>query len=367
MKVSLITRHAITNYGSLLQAFATQAIIEKLGHKCEIINYIREDEKYSKRELTLLKRKPEWNNKKLKRIIYLFLRFPESILAGIKFGKEQKKYLNLSREFNDLEELKKYKPVADIYMTGSDQVWGPVENGTYDSAYCLSFTNNLDKKVAYAASFGRTDITNETCDYYKKWLSLYKYISVREDSAVDFLNMINIHSEQVLDPTLLLDSSFWGNLAKQKRKKKYILIYQLHNNPKLGNYAKKVAKELNLPLLRISTSLHQINREGKLVWCPTINEFLGYIQNTECLITDSFHGTAFAINFNITFVEVLPNNSTGTRNLSILKKTNLLDRILLDEDNTDIAKTKINYESVNKTLEHERRNSIDILKHMIEE
>ena len=62
MKVLVITRHAISNYGSLLQAMATQQVIEDLGHSCEIIDYIREDESYSKHEITLLKRKPGWYN-----------------------------------------------------------------------------------------------------------------------------------------------------------------------------------------------------------------------------------------------------------------------------------------------------------------
>lgn len=67
MKVAVITRHAITNYGSLLQAFATQQVIENLGHTCEIIDYIRDDESYSQHEKTLLARKPEWNRNPLKK------------------------------------------------------------------------------------------------------------------------------------------------------------------------------------------------------------------------------------------------------------------------------------------------------------
>ena len=62
MKVSVITRHAIANYGSLLQAFATQKVLESLGHECEIVDYIREDESYKQHEKTLLKQKKEWNN-----------------------------------------------------------------------------------------------------------------------------------------------------------------------------------------------------------------------------------------------------------------------------------------------------------------
>ena len=188
MKVAVITRHAITNYGSLLQAFATQQVIENLGHECEIIDYVREDESYTQHEKTLLARKPEWNRNPIKRAIYLALRQPESIASGKRFEVEQSKYLHLTRRYTSSEQLLKDKPIADVYVTGSDQVWGPVENGTYDSSYCLSFTDKADKRIAYAASFGRTEMTENIEAYFKKWLSRYRYIGVREDSAVSILS-----------------------------------------------------------------------------------------------------------------------------------------------------------------------------------
>lgn len=366
MKVAVITRHAITNYGSLLQAIATQKVIEKIGHECKIINYIRDDESYSKHEITLLKRKPNWYNNLLKRYVYLVLRQPESILSGRKFEEYQKIYLKLTKKFTTKEQMKNDKPIADIYMTGSDQVWGPTEDGTYDSSYCLSFTDNRDKRIAYAASFGHTKMTEQLKVYYKKWLSRYKYISVREDSAIELLKNIDIQSKQVLDPTLLLRKTDWEEYIDKKINKKYILIYQIHNDPKLNKYAKKLAKEKNLSLIRISTAFHQIIRGGKFIWTPTIGTFLSYIKNTECLITDSFHGTAFAINFNINFIEVLPNNNTGTRNVSILKLTGLSDRILKDGNDISLIDKKIDYYMVNKILDEKRKESIDILKYMIE-
>ena len=83
------------------------------------------------------------------------------------------------------------------------------------------------------------------------------------------------------------------------------------------------------------------------------------------MITDSFHGTAFAINFNTSFVEVLPNNNTGTRNMSILRLTGLSNRILKDDD-VDLAMTTIDFSETNRILEKKREESIEILKHMLE-
>lgn len=367
MKVVVITRHAISNYGSLLQAMATQQAIENLGHSCEIIDYIREDESYSQHEVTLLKRKPSWYNNPIKRMLYLALRQPESIKAGKKFEIQQAKYLKLTKRYTSPEELVKDKPIADVYMTGSDQVWGPVENGTYDNSYCLGFTSDSDKRIAYAASFGHTEMTEELKSYYKKWLSRYDNIAVREDSAVSLLKDMGMDALQVLDPTLLFDSSYWKKYCNPiKTTGKYVLIYQLHNNKKLGEYAKKVAKEKGLQLIRISASFHQIVREGKMVWAPDLGEFLSYVKNAECMITDSFHGTAFAINFNTSFVEVLPNNNTGTRNVSILKLTGLSERVLKDENDVALANKPIDFSYANKILDEKRKESIEVLRMMIE-
>lgn len=366
MQVAVITRHAISNYGSLLQAMATQQIIEGLGHSCEIIDYIREDENYLEYEKNLLKRKPEWSNNIFKRVVYLAVRQPGSILVGKKFEKAQQRYLHLSKRYGCSKELVKDKPTADVYITGSDQVWGPVGNGVYDSSYCLSFTQEEDKRIAYAASFGHNEMNPELNLYYKKWLSRYTHIAVREDCAVRMLTELGIGATQVLDPTLLLNSDEWSKYVDDAPRRKYVLVYQLHNDKNVGVYAKKVAKAKGLPLIRISASLHQIHREGKFVYAPSIGEFLSYIKNAECMITDSFHGTAFAINFNTPFVEILPNNNTGSRNQSILKVTGLTGQILTDVNDITLASRTIDFSFANSTLVEERKKSIALLKRMIE-
>lgn len=365
-RVSVITRHAITNYGSLLQALATQKVIEKMGYECEIVNYIREDESYSKHEITLLKNKPNWYNNPIKRMAYLLLRQPESILAGKKFEKVRNNVLNLSELYVTKKELHNNPPKADIYMTGSDQVWGPVENGSYDSSYCLSFASENSKKISYAASFGHTDMTEKLSKYFQKYLDEYNHIAVREESAVEIIKELGYEAKQVLDPTLLMNAEEWDEYVGEKINGRYVLVYQLHNDKSLGEYAKKVAKAKGIPLIRVSVSMHQINRPGKLVWAPDMGTFLSYIKNAECMITDSFHGTAFAINFNTPFVEVLPNNNTGTRNMSILKLTGLSERILRNRDDIELANQKIDFSYANKILDNERKKSNEILKSMLD-
>lgn len=367
MRVSLITRHAITNYGSLLQTLATQIVIERLGHTCEVVNYIRADENYRQHERTLLKRKPEWNRNPIKRGIYLALRQPESRLSGRRFAKERNRLLHLSQLYSSMEELTQKPPAADLYLTGSDQVWGPVENGDYDSAYCLSFVPDAARKASFAASFGRDTLTEEQMQFFRRWLGQFQRITVREDSAVSLIEEMGFEAERVLDPTLLLDAEDWARFMTPLRRKPYVLVYQIHQNPALGLYAKKVADAMHLPLVRISTSLHQMTQKGKLVWCPPIGAFLSYIKNAACLITDSFHGTAFAINFETPFVEVLPQNHTETRNKDVLAWTGLTDRIVTDVNNTSIAVKRPNFECARRTLSEQRIRTIEIFKSILEQ
>lgn len=364
MKIAVITRHAIINYGSLLQTIATQKVIEGLGHECEVIDYVRTQESYRNIERSLLKNKSGWNSNLFKKAVYLSVRQPESVFAGKRFEKERQRYLKLSKRYSTLNELKEDTPEADIYMTGSDQVWGPVEDGSYDEAYTLSFTDK--EKIAYAASFGHSALTDSAKEYYKDRLSEYSYISVCENSAVKLLTDMGLESVQVLGPTLLFDDGFWNQYLKPIKESRYILVYQIHNNKKLDEYAKKVSKSKGLPLIRVSALFHQIMRAGRLVLCPDIGKFLSYIKNAECMITDSFHGTAFAINFNVPFIEVLPHNNTGTRNMSILKLTGLTDRILDNIENIGLVNKSINYASVNAILEMERVKSLETLKMMMD-
>lgn len=363
MDIKVITRHAPSNYGSLLQSIATTTILERLGHTCEIIDYIRDDEHGLKAVTTGLNSKQGWNGNPLKKLAYIAFRYPEEKLAEVKFSRMRRKCLKLTERCRTHEDLKRLN--ADVFMTGSDQVWGPTLNGHYDEAYFLSFVTGKPK-TAYAASFGRTDFTPQILSEYKRLLAAYASIAVRESSAVDLLKQMGIMcAGQVLDPTLLLTGEEWSKWIKKDIQGKYVLVYQLHNNPALSDYAVRFAQHMGLPLYRISPTFHQIRRGGKFVYLPDVDEFLSYIKNCTYFITDSFHGTAFALNFKRQFIEILPNNKTGSRNQSILQLTGLTDRILTDYQDFSLADKPIDYASVDDILYKERNKSIQILKELL--
>lgn len=366
MNISIITRHAPSNYGSLLQSIATLRILKSIGHNPVIIDYVRNDEQGLKGVQTQLNNKKEWKRNILKKALYLIIRYPMTKRAEAKFARMRKKYLKLTSRYSSNEELREASFIkdTDIFMTGSDQVWGPISTGKYDSSYFLDFVPKNAKRVAFASSFGKAQFSTETLNTYKSFLSQYNFISVREDSAVNIINSLNIDcAGQVLDPTLLIEGKEWAKfIRKELIKTPYILVYQIHNNPILDRYAIQFAEKAKLPLYRVSSSLHQINRGGKFIYLPEIGDFLSYFKYATYIITDSFHGTAFSINFNKDFIEILPNTQTGTRNQSILKLTGLENRIVSNYNDFSLIGKHIDYTPVNSILSNERKKSLDILK-----
>ena len=369
MNIKVITRHAPTNYGSLLQSIATQKVLEQLGHDCQIIDYQREDERGLKMIETQVACKPEWARNPLKKLVYIAMRYPTEVHAQKRFDRMRKKYLKMTVRCVTLDDLNELE--ADVFMTGSDQVWGPTMCGVYDPAYFLSFVNDCTPKIAYAGSFGRTDFTAEILEEYKHWMGRYEAITVRENSAVETLNKMGISCQgQVLDPTLLLTAEEWCKEMEVDSqvspiKGKYVLVYQIHSDKNLNDYATRFAKHTGLPLYRVSAYMHHANRGGKFVYCPDVRKFLALVKNCTYLVTDSFHGTAFALNFNKNFIEILPNNKTGSRNQSILQLTGLTDRIVTDYHDFTIANKHVDYCAVNNIFNKEREKSLMILKEML--
>lgn len=369
MNVKVITRHGPSNYGSLLQSIATVNVIEQLGYDCSVIDYQRDDERGLNMVLTQLSQKGRFANP-LKRFAYIAVRYPIEKLAQSRFDRMRHKYLKMTRRCSNHQELEQLN--ADFFLTGSDQVWGPTMCGKYDSAYFLQFVPEGAKRLAYAASLGKTTFDKPTEEAYKEMLATYDQIAVREDSAVELMKEWGITNckGQVIDPTLLMNGEEWArlmitdNLQKKYERMEYILVYQIHNDPQLSIYAKELSKEIRLPLLRVNPFMHQAFRGGQFINCPDVSEFLALFKNATYIVTDSFHGTCFSLNFNKQFIEILPNNATGTRNVSILALTNLSDRIVTDYHDFGIIDSIIDYAPVNAILEKERARSIHILKNL---
>ncbi len=372
MKASVITLHTVDNYGSVMQTYATQQILKKCGYDVEFVDYWRRDnlpQSRAERMLegsTLQKLKPLWgiNNFTRKATVSILKSVLEKQRSPMWRFLEEKVQLTKVRYYS-FEELEANPPVADVYITGSDQVWNSIWNQGIDRSYFLDFAPAGKPRIAFSASIGREQLDTEEIPETKRLLEKYSAISVREQSAVELLASMDIKSTLVLDPTLMLEAEEWRQLAtKQKREKPYILIYQLNPNPQMDQYAKQLAQKKNWEIIRIGFGRSDHRKGGKCVMLPSVEEFLGLFCDAACVLTDSFHATAFSLNLGTDFISVLPGRF-GTRIESITKLTRTENRILTSYDDLTVIDRSIDEKNVQNIFTVERKKSFDFLKRAI--
>ncbi len=358
-KVELITLQNVPNYGSVLQCYATEQTIKKFGYNVETINYL------PKRMTKMgMLENIKYKSSKLEKNIFLrmiarIIIFPSYLIRFSTFKHFRNKYLHMTKKvYKKFEDFKANTPVADIYCTGSDQVWNSEWNNELDKALFLEFVPKNSKCISYAASFGKTKLLDSEKEETKKYLEKYSHISTREQSGVDILRELGIEGTNVLDPTLLLNGDEWRNLSSNKySKEKYILVYNLNRNPNIDKFAYELSKRTNLKIKYLSYQLHEFYKKGKMICNTKVENFISLIDNAQYVVTDSFHATAFSINLNTNFIIVYP-KKFSTRLQSILKILNLENRVF-DKDIDIIINNPIDFETINKKLDELRKYSLE--------
>lgn len=374
MKISVITLHTVNNYGSVLQTYATQTILENMGHSVEFVDYWRKDNTgkasidKALESAFMKKHKNLWGKNAITKKL---VRLPVRIILAKKrapMKKFLKERIHLTpHPYYSFEEILSDVPEADIYMTGSDQVWNSTWNKGIERPFFLEYAPQNKKRIAFAASIGKTSLDDWEIGVTKEMLSKYNKISMREESGVEILSEIGIQAEQVIDPTLMLDAKQWEKISKPyKHNNPYLLIYQLNTNTKMDKYAIDLAKKQGWEIVRISYGYSGKQKTGKCLVCPSVETLLGCFSGAECILTDSFHATAFSLNFNKEFVSVLPERFS-TRIESILSLTGTEARILGDYSDLSIVDNKIDYDYVNRILEEERHKAFGFLEMAINE
>lgn len=364
--VKVITRHAVANYGSLLQTYATQVILEKLGYRPAIINYIPREEQGWYMALVRFRIRGVDNENRLKQLAFFCSQIINYSVSYFMFKRFRKGLIHETALYSSLDELRANPPSADVYMTGSDQVWGRISGRPYDAAFFLEFAPPGKKCIAYSASFG-SETTAIEPDELKRMITKYSALNVRELSGLRILRDHGFtQCQHVLDPTLLLDRTDWARMASgQRRPQRYLLVYQLHQSKDFENYAEAFSKKTGLPIFRLSCSMNSVLQKGKLVYMTSPQQFLQYFMDAQYIITDSFHATVFSVIFNKRFVSVMPGTSS-TRIKSILQVLGLEDRVLERFDDFRLINLDIDFDAVNKRLDALRKDSLNALKQALE-
>lgn len=354
MKIVIITMHRIFNYGSVLQAYATQQLFQRRGHDVELIDYISEERTLRKQLYTI----PEnVKNDFFHKFFYLFFKRFSIYLKKKTFWRFVENNIHLTkRQYISYQDLLDNPPQGDLYITGSDQVWNSKYNQGIDKGYYLDFTDS-DNKVSFVSSFGMTEIPKEEKNETQRLLLKYKHLSVREDSAQSILTQLGMKSFLLLDPTLQLTKEEWRPMASKRLiKEKYVLLMLLYNEDNNATlYARKIADALGVTLVKLSWEMKKPSFVDILMTHRSPEDFLSLFNYAEFIVTNSFHGLAFSINLNKQFI-VVERNEFNSRIESLLKLTGLEGRLVGKERfHMDKVLSNIDYQPVNAKLDFERK------------
>lgn len=349
-KTRIVTFYNAHNYGAVLQGYALKATLEKMGHLCGVMHY---ENDFMTRQY---RPRPCNNRSSIKGRLAALLTYPVRI----------SKY-NIFRKFIEsyLADIDKNECGDDVYyISGSDQVWN-YSMTDFDKTYFLDFVKYGKYKNSYSASFGFDEIPAEYKGEYKSLLESFNKISVRETAGAKIISdLIGKTVPVTLDPTMLLTPSHWERIAPDKyRHKKYILMYLMVETDTIFSFANKLKAETGLDIIYINDNIFRRRKGIKYRLNVSPREWVSLFLNASYVITNSFHGTAFSINFNKSFfVELLPPQFNVNSRLENILGLFGLENRLIKNGSTKNPTEKIDYIKINKILENERKSSFEYLK-----
>lgn len=346
--VGIMTFHFADNYGAVLQCYALRKVINNFSGFCaEVINYIPPQYRYPKR----------WNNtyeqQKFANKRHLFNLF---LKGKCNIYKENIYYL--------------YGNEYDYYCAGSDQIWNT--NDMFEEYFFPHIDVNA-KRISYAASIGiSNNDVNLNKDKLKKYLPQFKAISVRENEHVEMIkNVTGCNCERVLDPTLLLEKKDYQEIVPEKvlLEQDFIFFYWLnHNNPAPGvELVNTLSRIYNIPVVHsiIDAPSYMFVKDGGCMFYEGIENFLWYIRNAKFVVTNSYHGTIFAIQFERPFYTFIV-ESMRSRIDTLIEILGIKSRIISQYLLADQIEENIDFVSIKNKIKYEKDKSIQFIKQALD-
>lgn len=318
MKIGIVTHPLLGNYGGILQNFALQQAIKKLGHSPITIDYLP----YT---TTLV----GYISASIKSLLLFFTskrrRFiPYRLHRSKLFNSFVQNHIVLTKSYTNYTASVINEYQLDVLITGSDQVWRPIYVNDI-SAMFLSFAESSPiKKISYAASFGvdTWEYSEEETKRCKKLAHMLDAVTVRESSGVYLCKQyLDVEATEVLDPTMLLDKEDYNSVCAHipVASESFVASYVLDLTPEKQSYIKKIADDLGLPL-----KIFSVDKNTTL----SIEEWLAMFRDASFIITDSFHGSVFSIIYNKPFIAIGNGERGLSRFHSLLDRFNLSDRLV---------------------------------------
>lgn len=362
MKIAVLTLPFRTNYGQILQGYAMQTVLKRMGHSVEMLDepHFAWDY-YFRYPLMCLKRTCEkyiLGNKDIEVFV------PEHV----RVRQHTQKFINEHIQRRVVRRLT--SDVAseyDAFVVGSDQVWRPKyfvsrHRPMIDIAF-LSFTDGCDvKRISYAASFG-----TDECEYSeeqlvgcRRYLKEFDAISVREQSGVTICKeCFDANAVHVLDPTMLLSADDYLSLIPEgyPASKGDMLVYVLDETEQVKTYIEEISSKKGLTPFRVYAEQKVENGKPKKGIQPPVEQWLQGFKDAKLVVTDSFHACVFAIIFHKPFI------CLGNKNRGMSRFDSLLN--MFDLDNLDEGQNSIDWQKVDDILCRKKNESILFLSNVL--
>lgn len=367
MKVGILTLSASDNCGSLLQAYALQKVIAKMGHDVEIIDFTTD---VSEKMYRIFH--PSYLLNAPKKFFGTFFRYGKVVKQKKDYQLFREKFLKMSiNQYHSEIDLKKADGLYDVVVCGSDQIWN-VYMRDFDKAYLLSWCKN-SKRVSYAASFGNQKGKN-LGKIFELGLNFDDFwaVSVREKSIAERLkNELNKDVSLCLDPTLLIEKSEWLELVDEKQvpKEDYIFYYSYNYEDDIKNkMVSDFAKAKGLPVYVINASRWLDGKEKKFGFIIADQSgplaFLNLMAGCKYSMVESFHGTVFSFVFQkqFWFLKNSDDNELDERTGDILDIIEFRHRVLHLNDKDYDSFSNIDYKVIRSKFLKLKEQSVDFLE-----
>ena len=306
--VAVLTTHRANNYGAILQSYALTYKINQLGYSCEILDY-----RCPYFERLYHSSKPVYTGKNpfifLRNFIVRFCRRHFRDYATVKaFSLFRKSMLKISNEsYYSKENLSTSENLYNVFIVGSDQIWNP-DNTTsdissFDRRFFLDFVKDSRKKNSYAASIGRSQISEDLAALYRQYLFDFRILTLREhkgSSIIEKLTHRDVHT--ACDPVLLLDNNEWEKIESPPIfaiENDFILVYCVGGGLSLEDYAWTLAAryKCNVYFIQPPVVKSVCSNNKYILRGVGPAEFIWLIHHARAVVTSSFHCSAFSLLF----------------------------------------------------------------------
>ena len=365
-KIGIITFHSAYNYGSVLQAFATQEIVRALGYEAQIINY------------RLAEQRKVYSNLRLKYGVNTLVKditlLPMNGMRNEKYAAFEEffvKNLALTQEVSEVRETLALMQQYETIISGSDQIWNKhsleLEAISWDYMKPYLLAGFEGKKVSYASSIA--NMSQKELEKIKPYLQKFSHIAMREPSSAEVISeMLGRNVESVLDPTFLLDCTAWVKALSLKNQPSGKIVYYSLGGLKRFNMVRPILEQLArrkkcgiivmTPFCYVpKSSVFEPHQEYGPV------DFLQTLRNAEMVVTDSYHGTILSVNLCKDVYSICKQGGSEFRKTDILKNIGMENRIIYQPEKMIKEEfASIDYATVQKRLQQLRAKSISYLK-----